>query len=195
MDELLAFLRDNATKLANQEAVDAMGDKLNTIIAALESHEASATELARLTARVAELEGQLAERDTALTAATTEVTAANATITELNAAVTERDTALATYREVEAAAAVAATLQARIAELPAAYLAAHNALPDARRLEIETRWAAKTDEEWKEVLETASIVPTVQRSYLRRSAEEGTLPVGGAGSTNGASRLKRFLGR
>lgn len=196
MEELLAFLKENATKLANQETVDALNAKLDAIQKALEAQaelEPLADKVA-LEKEVADLKAELEGRATALTAATKALEEANASIEELNAAVAERDVKLADYLKAEEEAATEARLKARKAQLSPAFLAAHDAKPAEKRADIEAAWSKKTDEEWAEVVELASTVPAVAKSYLRRSAEEGPLPTGGTEKT-GAARLSQFLRR
>lgn len=192
MEELLAFLKENAAKVADRDTLVALEAKVTDLVATLNTN---AAEAATVQAALSELEAKHAETETAMSAVTTELEAANGRIAELEAALTERDEKLATYAEAEAKAAAEAKLAARLAELPEHIKAAHDALSEDKRLEQEGRWAKKSDEEWAEVLETFALVPKMaMSSYLARSQREGgAFPTGGAGTGKSVSdRLSQF---
>lgn len=182
MDELLAFLKENAAKMADQATLVELTAKVEAVASAVKSSTEVAAELV-----VAKTE--LEAKTVALEGANASLTEANTTIAELNAALETATKSLATYTAKEADDAAAARLTKRLAELPEHVLKAHTALPDEQRKGREDGYTKKSDEEWAEVVAIATLVPKIEKSFLDRSRDEGgVLPT----KTDKQGRLSAF---
>ena len=177
--------------------------KLETAETKLETAEAAVTEL---TTAKAGLEQELAtaqneakdlgvkvtELETAREALVAQLETATAKITEHETTIASLTGQLDAYKAAEAEKAVAEKLAARIAALPEEFRKAHAKKDEAKRKEVEARWAKKTDEEWAEYVEDLlGYVPT-KVGFVRLSQEEGLLPQPGSESTI-AAELKSLL--
>lgn len=145
---------------------------------------------AELAARVTELETLLAAANTELARLTEENAALTASLETANARIAE-------FESAQAQAAAAERLAQRLAQLPDTYLAAHQALEETKRAEVEARWAALSDEQWAEKLEDITrVAPVAPRtaSYRERSEREGRLLTGAAtdDTTSIAERIHKY---
>jgi chromosome segregation ATPase len=192
MDQLLEFLKAQVGQLADKTTVAAIAAQVEALV---ESARVQAGQ-GDLVARVADLEGKLSDANTALEAARAELLAAQHTIEEQGAELQSRDVRITELDAANATRSTAERLAARLAELPEHIRQVHQASEETKRTETEARWAAKTDAEWQEVLDTFAMAPMVPKTagYLFRSQQEGVLPSSG-GSKSGkpiADRLAPF---
>jgi hypothetical protein len=144
--------------------------------------EASKLANAELEAKVAAAEQKTVEVETQLAESKTTLEAAQAKLAEIDAEKAEM--------------ARVAKLAERMAQLPEAYVAAHNKRDEAKRTELETEWSTMADEAWTAKLEDISLaLPQAKTaSYLERSRREGILPVASAPAeaTTIAERVQKF---
>jgi hypothetical protein len=145
----------------------------------------------------AAFETKIADLESALETAKS----AGATLTTEFEAVKAENVAMTTrLAEIDAAAAEAlkaAQLATRKAALPEVYLSKHDAKDEASRLEIEARWATKSDAEWTEFMEVlaeaAAPAGVSTASYLERSRREQiVVPAAGTAATAIADRVSAF---
>lgn len=204
MDELTKLLESLASKNTVDEMKASLAELKTMIESALAEAKARAddqndddeddknqdgkkpdyVEKSQLDAAVAELDtakGRIAELETALEAAKTELTNAAASMSTLEAKIAEQGTKLAAFETAEQEAVKAALLKTRIASLPASYREAHEKRAD--RADVEARWMRKDDQEWTDFVADLSL-PTMRKSYLERSEEEGRLPGGAPGDSD-----------
>jgi hypothetical protein len=155
-----------------------------------------AGEINDLKAKVSELETTLTEAQSAREALAAELTAAQATIAALEADKTALAEKLAAFEAKEVEAAKVSRLATRKAELPAAYLKAHNARKDEDRTKVEERWAGMSDEQWAEhrdELVVGFATAGQKVDYVSRSIAEGTLPAGTSGEESPVARAVRHV--
>lgn len=183
MDELKKLIAALEGKIENFAAVNEAVTKLADATQAQADLE---TQVAELTQKLADanakieaaatVEGELADTKTALDAVKTEAEQLKQAAEAVNVELTEAKEKLAAFEaEVEKQAAEQ-KLAARLAELPAAYLAKHTAKVAEQKEKDEQRWLAKSDEDWSAFV--ADIKPAfegLKLSFLKLSQDEGTV--------------------
>jgi hypothetical protein len=117
---------------------------------------------------------------------------------EIAAFRTEREAA----ERAQTEAAKAAKLAERIAGLPETYRSAHEKKDAEPKARVEAKWADMNDEQWESYKTEELLIGLAGAGegrtagmYLRKSREEGTLPVGAAGpdSTSRMARIRALL--
>lgn len=112
-------------------------------------------------------------------------------VAELDAA----NALLAGYAAREAAIQRAELLVTRKKELPESYLAAHEALPEERRRQLEDAWADMSDAAWADKVEDLKrAIPNSPKvgSFRARSEREGVLLTGIVDPDSIAGRCQKF---
>jgi hypothetical protein len=102
---------------------------------------------------------------------------------------------LAGYAAREEAVVRAQRLEIRKKQLPESYVAAHEALPDERKQQLESAWADMSDAAWADKvddLKRAIPISPKLASYQERSKREGLLPLGTVDPDSIAGRCQKF---
>jgi hypothetical protein len=181
LEEACRLLADSQTKISDGRSID------------------------QFVADYAALETTMAELTASREAVTTELASAQATLAERTARLEELEAAEAVRQAEAVEAARVALVAARVASLPEAYREAHAKHAPEVRERIEAKWAAMSEEEFDvyktHELQVAAMVapgtptPGANRPgmFLRRSQEEGNLPMGAGGESNSTKARIRAL--
>jgi len=194
--DLTQVTADTEDDLMDQEKIAELEARivaLEAVEVALKATETTlATQIETLTtehaAAMATVHAEIEISRTALDELKTTADALQLALTEAQGVIEARDAALAASEEKlaeyvakETASTAAATLAARMAELPAMYLTAHEKREEGVRSRIEAAWTALSDEEWE--LKKVELFGgfSAKVGFVARSQDLGKLPVVGAG--------------
>lgn len=166
--ELETIKAESATKV--EEILATVTSKDTTIAAQV-------AEIADLTAKLADAAVAMDTVTTAFEATKAELATANETIATLNAQLEVFAAEQAKVEADAAAAAKVALVASRLAELGPEFGAAHAKRDEAKRLKVEERFAALSDEDWADEKELLGSIPA-KVGFVARSKAEGPLPTG-----------------
>ncbi len=162
---------------------------------ALETATAAGADVETLTTKLAELETARDGLKSELAASITLVEQYKSEVAAFMAERQEREKA-------QFEAAKKTKLAERVEALPDAFKAAHVKRDEAARTRVEAKWAEMTDEQWETYKTDELLVGFAVASestagmFLRKSREEGQLPLGAGGEQNSRkARIRALLNK